>query len=170
MHDFLFHPETSTLRALILALGTFEAEDFSVGDLEPLVARLLDLFRNDRDAGIHGGHRVRTLRRSEATGEAFQGRRRRPEASRRIRGGCLLVIVSDQSQLIVVIDRAVEFQIGSPETDSERVASSEPFHRVTIPRHFAIATKEVTVEQVQRFLGANPQFKPNAETESELSH
>ncbi len=54
MDSILFHPETSTRRALILALGTYDAAGLSPGEREPLTARLLDLYRTDPDAGIHG--------------------------------------------------------------------------------------------------------------------
>ena len=54
MDAVLFHPENSQRRALILALGTFGTDGLSPGEREPLAAKLLDLYRNDPDAGIHG--------------------------------------------------------------------------------------------------------------------
>ena len=54
MDAILFHPETSMRRALILALGTYGTEGLSPGEREPLIGKLLDLYRNDPDAGIHG--------------------------------------------------------------------------------------------------------------------
>ena len=54
MDAILFHPETSKRRALILALGTYGTEGLSPGEREPLIGKLLDLYRNDPDAGIHG--------------------------------------------------------------------------------------------------------------------
>ena len=54
MDDILFHPETSIRRALILALGTYGTERLSPGEREPLIGKLLGLYRNDPDAGIHG--------------------------------------------------------------------------------------------------------------------
>ena len=54
MDAILFHPETSLRRALILALGTYGTEGLSPGEREPLIGKLLDLYRNDPDAGIHG--------------------------------------------------------------------------------------------------------------------
>ena len=50
----LFHPEISQRRALILALGTYGTEVLSPGEREPLTAKLIDLYRNDPDSGIHG--------------------------------------------------------------------------------------------------------------------
>ena len=54
MDAVLFHPETSTRRALILALGTYGMEGLSSGEREPLTGKLLGLYRDDPDSGIHG--------------------------------------------------------------------------------------------------------------------
>ena len=54
MDAILFDPETSIRRALILALGTYGADGLSPGEREPLIDRLLELYRDDPDAGIHG--------------------------------------------------------------------------------------------------------------------
>ena len=54
MDAVLFHPETSQRRALILAVGTYGTEGLSPGEREPLTTKLLDLYRNDPDSGIHG--------------------------------------------------------------------------------------------------------------------
>src|SRR5271157_5846506 len=54
MDAVLFHPETSQRRALILAMGTYGTEGLSPGEREPLASKLLDLYRNDPDSGIHG--------------------------------------------------------------------------------------------------------------------
>ena len=54
MDAILFHPETSQRRALILALGTYGTEGLSPGEREPLPTRLLTVYRDDPDAGVHG--------------------------------------------------------------------------------------------------------------------
>ena len=54
MDAILFHPETSMRRALILALGAYDIDGLSPGEREPLIGKLLDLYSNDPDAGIHG--------------------------------------------------------------------------------------------------------------------
>jgi formylglycine-generating enzyme required for sulfatase activity len=58
-----------------------------------------------------------------------------------------------------VIKGPVEFMMGSPPTEPDRESGEIP-HRVVIPRRFAIADREVTVEQYQRFVMAKPQFGP----------
>ena len=54
MDAILFHPETSQRRALILALGTYGAEGLSPDERQPFISKLLALYRNDPDSGIHG--------------------------------------------------------------------------------------------------------------------
>ncbi len=60
--------------------------------------------------------------------------------------------VNGQGQTFAVIDGPVEFRMGSPSTETERIPEIEPPRRIRIPRRYAIAAKEVTVEQFQRFL------------------
>ena len=55
-----------------------------------------------------------------------------------------------------VIDGPVEFRMGSPPTEPDRIAANELPHRRIIPRRFAIAAKEVTVEEYQEFVKENP--------------
>ena len=61
-----------------------------------------------------------------------------------------------------MIDGPVKFRMGSPLTEPDRVASNETPRHVVIPRRFAIAAREVTVEQYQRFVKKNPQFAVNS--------
>ena len=46
--------------------------------------------------------------------------------------------------------------MGSPPTEPDRYAGNELPHRRMIPRRFAIAAKEVTVEEYQEFVKENP--------------
>ena len=54
-----------------------------------------------------------------------------------------------QGQTFSVFEGPVEFRMGSPPTGRVR-ASTETQHRQRINRRFAVATKEVTVDQYQR--------------------
>jgi formylglycine-generating enzyme required for sulfatase activity len=65
--------------------------------------------------------------------------------------------VNSQGQTYAVIEGPVEFRMGSPPTEPDR-DPDESLHRVVIPRRFAIADREITVEQYQRFVKTNPQF------------
>jgi len=160
MDAILFHPETSMRRALILALGAYDTEGLSPGEREPLIGKLTNLYLNDPDSGIHGAAEW-TLRRwgqqaklkeldAQLMGQKDWGGRR--------------WYVNGQGQNFAVIEGPVEFGMGSPATEPKRNVTLETPRRVIIPRRFAIATKEVTLEQWQRFeqtnarLGLPPSF------------
>jgi formylglycine-generating enzyme required for sulfatase activity len=59
-----------------------------------------------------------------------------------------------------VVTGPVEFLMGSPDHEHGR-GKDETLHRRRIPRSFAIATKEVTVKQFNRFLRDNPAIARN---------
>jgi formylglycine-generating enzyme required for sulfatase activity/tetratricopeptide (TPR) repeat protein len=148
MDAVLFQPEISMRRAMILSLGTYGTEGLSPGEREPVIGRLLDLYRNDSDAGIHGAAEW-TLRKwgqndklkeldAQLMKEKDRGERR--------------WFINSQGQTFSVIEGPVEFRMGSPSTETERVPAFEPPRHIMIPRSFAIATKEVKKDQFQRFL------------------
>ncbi len=148
MDAILFHPETSVRRALILAMGTFGAAGLSPGEREPLVGKLLDLYRSDPDCGIHGAAEwtLRKWGQQDKLKEVDAQLMKRKEFHPR------RWYVNSQGQTFAVIEGPVEFPMGSPPTDTERHPENEGPRRIMIPRSFAVATKEVTIEQFQRFL------------------
>jgi formylglycine-generating enzyme required for sulfatase activity len=155
MDAILFDPETSTRRALILALGTYRTKGLSPGEREPLAGKLLDLYRHDPDAGIHAAAEW-TLRQWEqheplkaATAELAQLRDKERGEGR--------WYVSGQGQTFVLVEAPLEFRMGSPPQEPDRYPDETP-HRRPIPRRFAIAAKEVTVDQYQRFTAEHSQF------------
>jgi serine/threonine protein kinase/formylglycine-generating enzyme required for sulfatase activity/tetratricopeptide (TPR) repeat protein len=149
MDAILFHPETSMRRALILALGTYGTEGLSPGEREPPIGKLLDLYRNDPDSGVHGS--------AEWTLRQWKQQERLKELDSELMKvkdwGERRWFVNTQGQTFAVIESPVEFRMGSPPTDSERIAGNEHSMRMRISRRFAIAAKEVTIGQFQRFLG-----------------
>ena len=154
MDAILFHSETSQRRALILAMGTYGTEGLSPGEREPLIDKLLDLYRSDPDSGIHGAAEwtLRQWKQQEKLKELDA------ELMKLKDWGDRRWFVNSQGQTFAVIEGPVEFRMGSPPTDTERIARNETPRRVVIPRRFAIADREVTVEQYQRFVKTNPQF------------
>jgi formylglycine-generating enzyme required for sulfatase activity len=155
MDSSLFHPEISIRRALILALGNYRTEGFSPGEREPLIARLLEVYRADLDAGIHGaaGWTLRRWGQKEKLQAIDDELSRLPE-----RGGRRWY-VNGQGQTFALIDGPVEFRMGSLPTDPERIGGNERPHRMMIPRRFAIADREVTVAQFQRFLKTRTELR-----------
>src|SRR5271166_2224903 len=117
MDAILFHPETSQRRALILALGTYGMEGLSPGEREPLTGKLLVLYRDDPDSGIHGAAEW-TLRQWK-----------QPEKLKQLDAQLMKVkdrgdrrwFMNSQGQTFAVIEGPVEFRMGSPPTDTERL-------------------------------------------------
>jgi formylglycine-generating enzyme required for sulfatase activity len=153
MESILFHKETSMRRALILALGTYKAEGLSPGEREPLIAKLLDLYQNDPDAGIHGATEW-TLRQWAQQTRLLEVDAKLPKFQDR---GNRRWYVNGQGQTFALVERPVEFLMGSPLSEPDRSIHETP-HRRFIRRPFAIAAKEVTVAQYQRFAKYNPPF------------
>jgi hypothetical protein len=148
MDAILFHPETSMRRALILALGTYGPEGLSPGERQSLIGPLLDLYSHDPDAGIHGaaGWTLRQwgqgvpLKTADAELAQLKVKDR----------GDRRWFVNGQGQTFVLVEGPVEFRMGSPTSEPDRDPDETPHCRV-IPRRFAIADKEVSVEQYQRW-------------------
>jgi formylglycine-generating enzyme required for sulfatase activity len=133
---------------LILALGTYASTDLSPADRESLITTLLDFYRNDSDAGIHGAAEWALRQWSEHA---------RLEAVDRELGKLGDKNLSDhrwclnaRGHTFARIDGPIVFWMGSPRTDAEK-ASQEPLQKQSIPRSFYIATKEVTLAQFQEF-------------------
>ncbi len=151
MDSILFHAETSMRRALILALGTYGPEGLSPGERESLNGKLLDVYRDDPDAGIHGAAEwiLRKWGQQDKLKEV-DGRLTKVKD-----WGNRRWFVNGQGQTFAVIEGPVEFRMGSPPTEPGR-NPDEVLHRWIIPRRFAVATKEVTREQYRRFAGKMP--------------
>ena len=130
--------------------------------------KLLNLYRNDPDPGIHGA--AEWLLRQWRNENQIQGidkelgklplptlRADQGEASSK--GNNRGWYINSQGQTMVVVRGPVEFEMGE--------ASSQ--HREQIGHSFAIASKEVTVEQFETFLKENPRvqvknYKPYSPT------
>ncbi len=109
MDAILFHPETSQRRALILALGTYGPDGLSPGEREPLAAKLLAVYRDDPDAGVHGAAawtlRQWGLKDKLVALDAELGKLKDPGGRR--------WYVNGQGQTFAVIAGPVEFRMGT---------------------------------------------------------
>jgi formylglycine-generating enzyme required for sulfatase activity len=145
-------PEVSARRALLLALGTFDEQQLPPTARQPLLAELLQTYRDHADAGLHGAadwllrqrwHQAKAL-------EQIDGELRGQPAGKRH------WYVNGQGQTMVLLPGPVEFLMGSPGCEPYRQVSAK-LHRRRIDRSFALASKEVTVVQFQRFLKDHPE-------------
>ena len=119
MDAVLFHPETSQRRALILALGTYGMEGLSPGEREPLTGKLLVLYRNDPDSGIHGAAEwtLRQWKQQEKLKELDA------ELMKVKDWGERRWFVNGQGQTFAVIEGPVEFDMGSPPVSRSATAT-----------------------------------------------
>jgi formylglycine-generating enzyme required for sulfatase activity len=150
----LFDPETSIRRALILSLGTYATDRLSPADREPLITKLLDLYENDPDSGTHGAAEW-ILRRWGQQAKLTEADERLTKLDFKARGPRRWY-VNSRRQTLALIEGSVEFRMGSPPSEPDRIAKNETPHRRVVPRKFAIAAKEVTVEEYQAFAAENP--------------
>jgi formylglycine-generating enzyme required for sulfatase activity len=152
MDAILFNPEMSIRRALILAMGTYLPDALSSGERKRMIAKLLELYRNDPDAGIHGAAEW-TLRQWNEHDKLKAADAALVQLKAR---GDRRWLINSQRQTFALIEGPVEFRMGSPATESDRYARFELPHRRFIPRRFAIAAKEITVADYQEFVKENP--------------
>lgn len=161
--------DTSARRALILSLGGFTSDQIPPAKRKALLARLVTLYRDDPDAGVHSA--IDWLLRHSRQGWLerkldWQQGNALQAIDRELAGQVSKTrnwFVTKQGDTLTVIRGPVEFMMGAPGYEPGRDKSdTEALHRERIPRSFAIATKEVTVGQFQRFLDDNPEIKRRA--------
>jgi formylglycine-generating enzyme required for sulfatase activity len=153
-------PEVSRRRALLLALGAYPADRLDAALREKWRDRLRQWYRDEPDAGLHGAAEW-LLRRWGDGAEVVRAEKElaRREAERPPAGADPKQwYVNGQGHTLVVVPRPEEFWMGSPGFEVGH-RNYDPLHRVRIPRSFAIAAKEVTVEQMLRFQ-ANYSYAP----------
>jgi serine/threonine protein kinase/formylglycine-generating enzyme required for sulfatase activity len=155
----LFDARTSVRRALILALGHYKPDAIPSADRHSLIDRLLAAYHDDPDAGIHGAaewtlRRWNVDERRKAIGDTSE---------KTSRPGLYRWSINGQGQTFSTIDGPVEFEMGSPDTEDGHGAN-ELRHHTRINRRFAIASKEVTVEQYTRFVNEKKEYATPAAT------
>jgi formylglycine-generating enzyme required for sulfatase activity/tRNA A-37 threonylcarbamoyl transferase component Bud32 len=159
--------ELSAKRALLMTLGDFPVSPVWVDGREELAKELLRLYREHPDPGLHGAIDW-LLRQRWGKSEELEGIDAAMKAQARasvlpwLAGAAASGIppahgghgrdwyVNGEGQTYAVVHGPKEFTFGSPATESGRYAD-EMAHRERIGHSFAIATKEVTVEQFLRF-------------------
>jgi formylglycine-generating enzyme required for sulfatase activity len=158
--------DPSARRALILALGEYGDDQLSAPEREEWGRTLLDWYRRDPDAGLHGA--LDWLLRHGKEGPAARaldwGQAAALDAVAEppgLRTSGPTWWVSPQGQTFTLIPGPVEFAMGSPADEPGRYGGVESLHRRRIGRSFALAAKLVTVRQFQEFLKRNPEVKHN---------
>ncbi len=149
------------LQGLILSLGKWSERPASK---TATVQQLLLLYQDHLDAGVHSavswllGRWGFSSKLDGVENKLFTQKSLSPKRWYQLKDGTTMSVIRGP----------VQFLMGDP--DSPKVAHDQQ-HTHSIPRHFAIATNEVTVEQFQKFLQAEPQFADAFETPEEaLQH
>jgi formylglycine-generating enzyme required for sulfatase activity len=144
-------PEVSARRALLVALGGFDRKQLPPERFRPAAARVLQWYRADPDAGVHSAAEwlLRRWGQQAEVAACDAGLKAQPPDPRR------QWFVNGQGQTLVILRDPAEFRMGSPDYEPGRLPY-EGLRRTRIPRSFAIATREVTVEQFQRFRKDHP--------------
>ena len=143
--------EVSVKRAILLGLGEYGLDRLSQDQRLNLLPRLLELYRDDPDPGIHGAVEW-LLRQWQASDEMREIDKGLPTGKVE---GERQWYRTGQGQTMMVVLKPGEFWMGKGQ---ER-------HRVRIGRNFAIASKEVTVEQFLRFRKEHPYGKQFTSTD-----
>ena len=158
--------DISIRRAIILCLGGFDSSAVSAADQRSFTTYLLKLYRTDADPGIHSaidwllrygcqGLNPRRLNWGQSVTLATIDSELAGPRKNNSKWFC-----TKQGQTMAVIDGPVNYMMGTPGFEPGRdKTNTEALHQEQVPRSFAIATKEVTVTQFQRFLDANPAIK-----------
>ena len=142
--------EVSARRAILLSLGGFGVDRMSQTERRNLLPRLLQMYADDPDPGIHGAAEwlMRQWQMGEELGKINKGLATGKIESKR------QWYINRQGQTMIVIPMAGEFWMGE---EKQR-------HRQQIGHSFAIASKEVTVEEFLSFRKDHQFFKQFAPT------
>jgi formylglycine-generating enzyme required for sulfatase activity len=140
--------EVSVRRALLLALGEYDANLFPPGQREPLIPGLVALYREDPDPGMHGAA-------GWLLGQWGQGDKLR-EVDRSLAGkveGGRKWFVNGQGQTLVVLPPGM-FLMGESAWQKQR----------HIDHSFGLAAREVTVAEFLLFRKEHQNFQQFAPT------
>jgi serine/threonine protein kinase/formylglycine-generating enzyme required for sulfatase activity len=146
----LEHAPVAERRALVLALGELRLHHLPPNELRALITDLVALYRDDPDPGMHGAawwllrrwsqdQQIAAIDASLATGK-IEGQRR--------------WYVTRRKQTMVVVPAGVFTMGQGPERHQRRINHS-----------FAIAAREVTIEEFRRFRKDHEYYQQYASTE-----
>jgi serine/threonine protein kinase/formylglycine-generating enzyme required for sulfatase activity len=154
IQQYRAEPDVVAKRALLLSLG--EVAEFKLPVRRPraLMDELLRTYRDYPDRGLHAAVDWLLRQRWDQGAQLHkidQELAGKPPGQREW-------YVNSQGQTFAVFRGPVEFLMGAPAQEPDR-KGDEGVHRRRIPRSFALATKEVTVQQFEEFLRANPHLR-----------
>lgn len=148
-------PDESVRRAILLSLGQYQVDELDTQFVTELTAALNTTYHQDPDPGIHSAIEWLMVRwRKSDLLQKDQG-----IASKSI--GEKRWFRNSEGHVLAIIDGPVTFQMGSPPDEPGR--RGEELHARRLGQSFAIATKEVSLEQFNRFVESNPPLEHSQE-------
>jgi formylglycine-generating enzyme required for sulfatase activity len=154
-------PDATIRRALILTLGEFSDILLPVAQRQPLIEKLLAVYENEPDAGLHGAvewllRKWEQAERVDAVVKKFRGTEAQLQARKATDKRQWYVNTQEQTFAII---NAGELLMGSPKSEPHHNPIETPQHRCHIGRRFAIASTHVTKAQFGRFQAAHPEIR-----------
>ncbi len=157
-------PDVTIRRALLLSLGEYDETGLSPEARQGVLPKLRDIYRNDADPGLHAACEwlLRTWHQEAWLKQINEEWARDRERREKRLGGIKELLakqgnksppqwyVNGQSQTMVVVPGPVEFLMGSPTTEVDRL-EGETQHKERIDRTTVLAAKSVTVEQYRHY-------------------
>jgi formylglycine-generating enzyme required for sulfatase activity len=139
-------------RALVLSLGGFTESQLSIAERQPLYAKLLAVYENEPDAGLHGAaewllRKWGQAKRMDEVVEKLKCDEKRLQNGKS--SDKRQWYINTQKQTFVIVD-AGEFLMGSPPSEPEP-SNVADVHRCRIGRRFAISAHELTKGQFRVF-------------------
>jgi hypothetical protein len=158
--------DTSTGRAILLALGEARSNLLEPGEKKRIVVRMT-AFTDDPDPGVHAAAAWALSRWKEPRPEVPptpEGAASGPDLGNKRRwyvgaNGHTMVVLPAPCDPGVVL-------MGTPAPDRDYNAENEPLHLRRIPRRFAIAAHETTIAQFDKFI---PGFSQSQAVNATLS-
>jgi eukaryotic-like serine/threonine-protein kinase len=157
-------PDVTIRRALLLSLGEYDEKGLSQDARKALLPKLLDIYSNDADPGLHAAcewllrqwnEEVRLKQMNEEWTKDQEQREKRIDGIKQLltkdkEKAQPQWYVNGQGQTMVVLPGPLKFMMGSPPTETPR-EDDETQHKKRIGRTFALAAKAVTMEQYRQF-------------------
>jgi eukaryotic-like serine/threonine-protein kinase len=145
-------PDPSARIALLLAMNHLSPESLPAGPRTTAIETAAALYQDDANPGVHAAAEflLRRWNDVERLGDLTANHAAPPQSSK---SGWY---VDHHGHTMVVIPGPVTFEMGPQPDESGHYERNERLHLERIARRFAVASKEVTVEQFLRYDPSHP--------------
>jgi len=161
--------DTSVRRAILLALGEYQGGFLDAKRKTRIVEQMTQAFKGDSDPGVHAAAEWALSRWGEAIPDirqTLEGKAAGADLGTKRRwyvganGHTMVVLPAPDDPGVVLMGTPTQ---AYPDYNAE----DEPLHLRRIPRRFAIAAKETTIEQFEKFI---PGFFERKAVNAKLRH